>query len=382
MQKRTYNVCRIKIDPPKVAITSIGTANPVYINSQNAIADLMIKSLSLTSTKKRLLHSIFNATGIEKRYSVLNDFCKSPEDFTFFPNKLGATFPGTKERMRLYKDNALLLSLSAIEECISSLEHMNKNNITHLITVSCTGMYAPGLDIEIIQQLKLKSSINRTAINFMGCYGAFNAIKVADAICKSHSQAAVLIVCVEICSIHFQDNITLDNIIANSIFADGAAAILVESRPNTKKYFTLENFYNDLLPSSESEMTWFIGDQGFEIGLSKYVPTLIQSGIKNFLSWFQQYGLTLSDIAFYAIHPGGLKILEACEKALEMSKEDNRYSYHILRDYGNMSSATVLFVLKAIWDDIKESDHEKNVFSCAFGPGLTMESMVLKIVCL
>lgn len=365
----------------KIAITAIGTANPRYKNSQNAIADLMIKSLQLTPSKRRLLHSIFKATGIEQRYSVLNDFCKSYEDFTFFPNKTGASFPGTKERMLFYKENALNLALSAIENCLFSLPHFKNNHVTHLITVSCTGMYAPGLDIEIIQKLNLNSSINRTAINFMGCYGAFNAIKVADAICKSNPNAHVLIVSVEICSIHFQEEVTLDNLIANSIFSDGAAAILMESMPSTNKYFTLENFYNDLLPYSEKEMTWFIGDQGFEIGLSTYVPDLIQSGIENFFSCVNHDNSSSMDIAFYAIHPGGLKILEACEKALKINKEDTRYSYQILRYYGNMSSATILFVLKAIWNEIKESDHAKNIFSCAFGPGLTMESMILKANC-
>jgi predicted naringenin-chalcone synthase len=284
--------------------------------------------------------------------------------------------------MKIYKDNALNLALSAIQNCLQQLDDFDHASITHVITVSCTGMYAPGIDIEIVQRLNLNSSTSRTAINFMGCYGAFNAIKVANAICQSDSTATVLIVCVEICTIHFQQNMHLDNIISNSIFADGAGAMLVQSTTDHKKYFTLENFYNDLLPQSSQEMAWNIGDNGFDIVLSTYVPDMIKNGIATFFNHLaSQYHFTLSEMDYFAIHPGGLKILEACETALNISKEDNRYSYQVLRHFGNMSSVTIIFVLKAIWDDIHTKDHHKNIFSCAFGPGLTLESMILKTHC-
>ncbi len=366
----------------QTAITAIGTANPKYTRPQAETAELIAIGLNLSPAERKLLKSVYRATGIEQRYSVLSGFCQSSEGFEFFSNTTSAPFPSTATRMKIFKENALDLALSAIENCLSRINDFTSSEITHLITVSCTGMYAPGIDIEIVQQLNLNSSTKRTAINFMGCYGAFNAIKVADAICKSYPHANVLIVCVEICTIHFQKNMNLDNIISNSIFADGAASILVQSKPKHKKYFTLENFHNDLLPQTNKEMAWHIGDHGFDIVLSTYVPEIIQSGIETFIyNLLNQYNLTLSDIDFYAIHPGGLKILEACETALNMSKDQNRYSYHTLRHYGNMSSATILFVLKAIWDDINNQDHQKNIFSCAFGPGLTLESMMLKTHC-
>ena len=366
----------------QIAITAIGTANPKYKQSQPETAELISIALNLKPAKKRLLKSVYRATGIEQRYSVLSDYCKSPGEFEFFPNKADAPFPGTAARMKIYKDNALDLALSAIKNCLSSLDDFSVQEITHLITVSCTGMYAPGIDIEIVQQLPLNSSTKRTSINFMGCYGAFNALKVADAICKSDSQAAVLMVCIELCTIHFQKSMDIDNIIANSIFADGAAAVLIQSTPKQKKYFSLENFHNDLLPQTQQEMAWHIGDHGFDIVLSTYVPLIIQSGIATFThNLLNKYAIKLADIDFYAIHPGGLKILQACEAALNISKDQNKYSYQILRQFGNMSSATVLFVLKAIWDDINHRDHQKNIFSCAFGPGLTLESMILRTHC-
>jgi len=172
----------------------------------------------------------------------------------------------------------------------------------------------------------------------------------------------------------------MDNIISNAIFADGAAAVLIQAKPNVSKYLSLSAFHCDLLPQTSNEMTWHIADQGFDIGLSTYVPEMIKSGISSFTdNLLNQHKLSLSNIDFYAIHPGGVKILQACEESLCIQKEHNKYSYHVLKNYGNMSSATILFVLKAIWDDINNNDHQKNIFSCAFGPGLTLESMFLEI---
>ncbi len=362
-----------------IAITAIGIANPQYKRLQTETAEQIALSLNLKPAEKRLLKSVYKATGIEQRYSVLSDYCKLPGEYDFFPNNAEAAFPGTAARMKIYKDNALDLALSAIENCLSQLNNFNYSDITHLITVSCTGMYAPGLDIEIVQKLNLNSTTKRTAINFMGCYGAYNAIKVADAICQSDCNASVLIVCVELCTIHFQKSMHIDNVISNSLFADGAAAALIQSTHKYKKYFTLESFHNDLLPQTQKEMAWHIGDNGFDIALSTYVPDIVKSGIAAFThNLLNKQGLVLQDVDFYAIHPGGQKILQACEIALNINKNHNKYSYQILRQYGNMSSATILFVLKAIWDDLGNQDHQKNIFSCAFGPGLTLESMMLR----
>jgi alpha-pyrone synthase len=366
----------------KTFITSFGTANPKYVRLQHDAAELIATAFNLTPVEKRLLKSVYKATGIEQRHSVLKDYCAKPGEFEFFPNNADTKFPSTAERMQIYKDNAIHLALSAIDNSISYLDNLDLKNITHLITVSCTGMYAPGIDIEIVEKLKLNSNTQRTAINFMGCYGAFNAIKVADTICKADDKATVLIVCIEICTIHFQKSMSLDNMIANSIFADGAAAIVIQSKAEQKKYLSLENFHCDLLPQTNQSMTWGISDSGFDIILSSYVPDIINAGIKQFTqNLLSQNKLCLENIDFFAIHPGGLKILQACEKALNINKDHNKYAYQILRQYGNMSSATILFVLKAIWDEITEEDHHKNIFSCAFGPGLTLESMLLKTHC-
>ena len=361
-------------------ITSIGTANPLYKRSQKEAAELISAALDLNPTEKRLLRMIYKATGIDARHSVLPDYCSELGSFTFFPNAPEDPFPSTAARMAIYKENALPLALSAIKACFSALPSFDKKNITHLITVSCTGMYAPGIDIEIIQSLGFPSTTQRTAINFMGCYGAFNALKSAHAICESDGNATVMIVCVEICTIHVQKNSSLDHIVSNAIFADGAAAVLVQSQPQENKYLSLEAFHCDLLAQSEKEMAWHIGDSGFDIVLSSYVPQLIESGIAAFMqTLLTKRQLSPSDIDFYAIHPGGIKILQACEKTLRISKQQNTYAYEVLRQYGNMSSATIFFVLKRIFEELQVSDHHKNIFSCAFGPGLTLESLLLKV---
>lgn len=361
-------------------ITAIGVANPTFKGAQQELAEFIARQCDLKPSQKRLLKSIYKSSGIDFRHSVVGDYMKSSEEFEFFPTALHNNFPSTAKRMALYQATALPLAIAAINNCINSLGSFKKDEITHLITVSCTGMYAPGIDIEIIQQLNLNPATKRTAVNFMGCYGAFNGIKVADAFCRSDPNAKVLMVCIELCSLHFQHEFSVENVISNAIFADGAAAILVEGHTQQTKYFELESFGCDLVPQTEQEMAWSIGDYGFDIVLSSYVPKAIQYGILAFVEKFlKQSDYSLHDINYYAIHPGGLKILQACEESLNISQEDNKYSYEVLRNFGNMSSATVLFVLKNIWDNLRTDQNNQKIFSCAFGPGLTLEALVLSI---
>jgi len=366
----------------KPAITAIGTANPPWQRSQPDLPDLFYSAFNLDPAELRMLRIIYKKSGIETRYSVLQDYVRQPGEFEFFPNHPGESFPSTAARMKIYQENALPLALKAIANCFAARGEFDKKNITHLITISCTGMYAPGIDIEIVQRLNLQSSTKRTSVNFMGCYGTFNGLKLAESICQADHRAKVLLVSVELCTIHFQRNMSPDNMIANAIFADGAGAILIEMAPESGRYFYLDAFHCDLLPNSSQQMAWQIADSGFDIVLSSYVADVIQSGIAGFVKNFHAIQhLSSTAIDYYAIHPGGLKILEACEKALNITREDNRHAYHVLRHYGNMSSATIIFILMEMWNGMTASDHEKRVFACAFGPGLTLESMLLRICC-
>ena len=361
-------------------ITSIGTANPPHRLSQPDIAEFMIKAMDLGEDDARKLRVLFRATGIETRYSVLDDYAKTG-DFHFFENSKGLEpFPSTRRRLELYRRHALALSLEAANHCLGAIGDFRKDAITHLIVVSCTGMYAPGLDIDLVKSLGLNSSVERTSINFMGCYAAFNALKIAAAACASRADAKVLILCTELCSIHFQKENTDDNMLANAIFGDGSAAALVEGNAREGICLQLEEFHCELATEGEHDMTWTVGDLGFEMRLSSYVPEIIRSGIKNLTrSLMAKIGKNLSEVSYFAIHPGGKKILETIESELGLQKEQNKHAYEILKRYGNMSSPTVLFVLQEILHQIHTSDEGKRILSFAFGPGLTLESTLLKI---
>ncbi|GAB3559473.1 type III polyketide synthase [Spirosoma fluminis] len=368
-------------------VNGIGTAVPAYSSTQQNAAEFMADVLQLDERDSRRLMALYRHTRIDQRHSVLADYIRPKGEYTFYANTPGMEpFPTVGQRMGVYRHEAVPLALKAIQDCFESYPEFDPQSITHLITVSCTGLYAPGPDIEIIEALGLPTSTQRLAINFMGCYGAFNGLKTADAIVRADADAKVLVVCVELCTIHFQKKTETDHLLSNALFADGSAAVLVESRPRPAHSFRLRSFYCDLLPEGKEAMAWHISDFGFEMTLTSQVPTFIQQGIGQLMDrLLNQCQLTLDDIGYYALHPGGRRILEVIEEQLGITAQDDRYAYEVLRRNGNMSSATVLFVLKEIWNELAtgqaEVDPERpNILSCAFGPGLTLESMVLEAV--
>lgn len=363
-------------------ICAIGTATPPHQIAQMQTADFMAAALQLSAEENRKLKALYRVTGIAQRYTVLPDYANANGEFTFFPNTPDLEpFPTVQQRMAIYQQEALPLSVAAVTDCFKTLGDFDRSTITHLITVSCTGMYAPGLDMDLIQALDLPTTTQRTQINFMGCYAAFNGLKVADAFCQANAEARVLVVCTELCTIHFQKYREHDHLVSNAIFGDGSAAVLVQSKPIPNQInLSLAAFHCELIPSGKKEMAWNIANHGFEMTLSSYVPDLIQKGIKHLThSLLQKLDINLSDVDLFAVHPGGRKILESIEKALDLNPEHNCFAYEILRDYGNMSSATVLFVLKSLLRSLSRANHKQPILSFAFGPGLTLESMLLKV---
>ena len=357
-------------------ITAIGTANPGEGIPQSKIEEYMILAHDLTEKEVPRLRALYRASGITRRYSVIPDYNMGKESGFFPENNMLEHFPGTGSRMKLYQQQALPLSLTAINSCFDSVE-VETTSITHLITVSCTGMYAPGLDIDLVNSLGLKSTVARSAINYMGCYAAFSALKIADAICKSDVKAKVMIVCVELCSIHFQKCKTDDNMLVNALFGDGAAAVLVEPSPVGNTNLEILNSHCDILPKGETEMAWNIDDHGFQMKLSSYVPEIIKTGIGKLTeNLLKELRLDIKDINHFAFHPGGKKILEVIEQELQLTKENNKHAYNVLRNHGNMSSPTVLFVLKSMLAELK---NDEKILGVAFGPGLTLESMLFRV---
>ena len=363
---------------------AIGTATPAHRLPQPVIADFMARALELDAAGTRKLRALYRVSGIEQRHSVLPDYGRAEGEYEFFPNAPGLEpFPRVAPRMAAYRREALPLALAAVQATLAQAPGVAAASITHLITVSCTGLYAPGLDIELVAALGLPTSVRRTAVNFMGCYAAVNALRLADSMVRADPAARVLVVSVELCTLHFQKSHQPDHLVSNALFSDGAAACLVlgEPLPGAAPCLALRAFHCGLEPAGVQDMAWHVGDFGFEMTLSGYVPALVEGGIGALLAGLlHDLPVQAADIRHYALHPGGRKILEAIEQALGLSKADNRHAYNVLRDYGNMSSATVLFVLRELLAHVGPADAGAPVLSCAFGPGLTLEAMLLEVV--
>ena len=250
---------------------------------------------------------------------------------------------------------------------------MTADEITHVIAVSCTGFFAPGLDIELVKRLGLPPTTQRTVVGFMGCYAAFNALRVAHSFCQSRPDARVLIVCAELCTLHFQVSDSLESVVVNSLFSDGAAAAVVSARPAEEAAGQLA--YVDgaarLDDDSMDAMTWDIGDTGFLMGLSSRVPDVIAQHLPAYLDrLLGPHDLTPDDIGFWAIHPGGRAVVEKARDVMHLPDEAVHDSLEVLRLHGNMSSPTILFVLKRI---LERGDQPGPGVAMAFGPGLTIE---------
>ena len=363
-------------------IISIGTAVPIYKHEQEKILQFMQKVYKLDSTEARKLRFLYHQSSITNRYSAIGDYSNNIEEWEFYPQSENAEpFPTLEQRMIWYKKNAAPLSVNAIKNCINTI--ILPNQITHLITVSCTGMSAPGLDLEVMELMDLPKNIYRTSINFMGCYAAIHALKMADAICKTITDAKVVIVCTELCTLHFQNEATRDNIASGLLFGDGAAAVLVTADDYNYKGLFLKSFYSEIITKGKTDMSWELSSAGFLMTLSGYIPDLIEEDFEPLLNRaMQKAGITKKDIAYWCIHPGGKRILDAIGKSLAFKNGELKESYEVLKDYGNMSSPTILFVLKKIMESlntspaIKGTNNTIEIFGAAFGPGLTMETFI------
>lgn len=367
------------------AIHSIGTAVPKHKIAQSVHHDILQASPAIGRKQKLQIRKIYGRTGIAYRHSVLEEFgrTENSSNILFFPSDQDRMAP-VSVRMKIFEDFGAEICVAAVKDSLTHLIGFNLSSVTHIITFSCTGMYAPGLDIQLVERLGLNKSVERTCINFMGCYAAINAIKSAYYISSAVEDAVVLIVGLELCTLHYQKNETEDQIVANAIFADGAAAAIISAmdigKGEHRLSLSLKNFYAEFEPAGRDEMAWRIGDHGFDLKLSSYVPDLIAKNIKEMmLKIFKRANLTQDQIHYYALHPGGISILEACEKALGISKDQNSISYKVLNDFGNMSSVTILFVLKEYLKQFTKDDTGKKLLAYAFGPGLTMESMIAEI---
>ena len=355
-------------------IISIASAVPENCHLQNDILKFMQESYQLDETDKRKLAFLYNKSGINTRYSAISDFSIQKKDRTFIPVQSDAPFPSLEKRMAVYEAAALPLSIEAINRCIKG--HIEPKAITHLITISCTGMSAPGLDLAIMEQLQLASNTNRTSVNFMGCYAAIHGLKIAKGICDNTPGANVVMVATELCTLHFQKEFTHENAASSLLFADGAAAVLINNHTASGQKCSLQNFYSEVVFKGKNEMSWQLSSNGFLMSLSGYIPQLIEEDIAQLTeNALKQSGLTKKDITHWCIHPGGRKIIDVIQSKLELSDDAVSFSRNILAQYGNMSSPTILFVLNEILKEVQNTP--ATIFGIAFGPGLTMETFIV-----
>ncbi len=357
------------------SITGLGIAKAPYRYKQSDILKFMMDFHGNDVSLHTKLEKIYDNSGIKYRYSVLEDFGQAASRSAIFGNN--GTLPmNVGERMQLFSNHSLPMASVASRSALLN-SNLSPEDVTHLLTVSCTGLSAPGLESKLIKELSLKPDIERLSINFMGCYAAINALKIASHIVRSSPGARVLIAGTELCTLHLNDTRETGRLIAHALFSDGAAAAVVAGSESNQPCMNLEGFQSVLLPEGESQMSWHIDALGFEMELGREVPVSLMKNLPTIREKLLQNSY-YDPPMYYAIHPGGTSIVEGCRRGLGLMPDQTKISLDILRDFGNMSSVTLLFLLDRLWKSFEKQDLKNaSVFACAFGPGLTIESGLL-----
>ena len=348
-------------------LNRIGAAVPA-----NDVHDAFVRyadTLLTDERSRRLFRRMAERSQIEHRWSTLQPAppgANSGIDTDGFYRR--GAFPSTAERMRRYEADAPALALRAAEGL--ALSAGERADITHLIVTSCTGLSAPGLDLQLAGALGLRPSVERTMVGFMGCYAALSALKLARHLVRSEPEAKVLVVSLELCTLHLQETADLEQVLTFLVFGDGAAAALVTAEPLGLE---LESFHAEVASAAADQITWKIRDLGFDMFLSGQVPASIRAALQDGGERILK-GDPAEAFDLWAVHPGGRTVLDAVEAAFALPPQALGASRAVLRQFGNMSSATVLFVLKTLLDHPAEPGARG--CAMAFGPGLTAETML------
>ncbi len=330
------------------------------------------ESLAPEGTKRNLFRRMVRMSAIEHRYSFLNPIATESGDWKdaeglYTPG----AFPGTARRMEAFERYAPRLMRCAADKL--ALNEEERRGVTHVLVTCCTGLYAPGLDIELVNHLGLNRSVERTMIGFMGCYAAINALKAARHIVRSEPHAKVLILSLELCTLHMQETQELEQLLSFLLFADGCSAALVSAE---RIGLGLDSFLAVGIPETHDLITWRIRELGFDMQLSGKVPGELCRAL-------QDVGTTITrgedplSIDLWAVHPGGRTILDSVEKGLGLGEDALACSREVLARFGNMSSATVMFVLQKIMQTAKPGQRGCGL---SFGPGVTAETMLFHAI--
>jgi predicted naringenin-chalcone synthase len=360
-------------------LIDIATASPPFKIDQRSAANELKKRMGGTSAISRMIEMAANQSGIDHRFFVINDGEENSAE-KFFTKDGNHFSPDTKTRMNEYEKWSILLTKQAVRE-LAQKNKLDFATIDRIITISCTGFFAPGLDFELIKEFKISPTVKRTNIGFMGCAAALVGMNsVWEAMDESRSEN-VLMVSVELCSLHLQTEPTRDNILANMIFADGAAAVFFSKKNlSDKRKLEIQFAESFMFEDSAKFMGWKIGNNGFEMMLSSELPKIIlNSAAPKAKEILSNRKIDISHIKHWALHPGGRAILDSLQNGLELSDEQLRPSREVLRNFGNLSSVSILFVLKNI---LENTQLIKDEYLCAiaFGPGLTMELVLFKVI--
>lgn len=379
-----------------ISIRSIETAVPGVEVKQGEVRDLFLAQPGRSRLAQRLITSAFDSSAIDTRHTVVDELSGSPAHVppggvpVFYDAEAGLVLdPSTGTRNALYAERSPDLVVTAARRALEAAHGIEASDVTHVVTVSCTGFYAPGPDFALVRDLGLSPRTQRYHLGFMGCYAAFPALRAARDFCRGDARAVVLVVCVELCSVHLQASDDPDTIVASSVFSDGAAAAVVSGREVAGgaggaggAVLDLDAFDTTLTPVGEGDMAWTIGDHGFEMVLSRYVPAIIGEHIHGALAPLlggdaSLVGQPAAAVDLWAVHPGGRSILDKVQHALSLSDAQLEPSRSTLAEHGNMSSATVLFVLQRLLR--AGATAPQRVCAMAFGPGLTVESALLTL---
>jgi len=361
-----------------VTLLGIGTALPSHRLSQAESAAMAQRLSATNGAQATLLRRLQRRSGVACRHSVLLADADGPlqERLPFYTD----ANPTTAERMARFAAEAGPLALRASSAALATAA-VDPAAITHLVTVCCTGFQAPGFDLDLIQGLPLAADVARTQVGFMGCHGALNGLRVAHAFVEADAGARVLLCALELCSLHQQLGWHPERVVANALFADGAAAtVLAAADPSAvgavqvSAPWRLLASGSTVLPDSADAMAWTIGDHGFEMGLSPRVPALIAARLAPWLDgWLAARGLDRAAIGSWALHPGGPRLLESVRDCLGLPASAIEPSTAVLRECGNMSSATILFILNRL----QRAGAPLPCVALAFGPGLCVEAALL-----
>lgn len=347
-------------------IAGLGTAVPAHCTSQDDALDMSLNTMCVDERERRLTRVLFRRSQVDQRYTVVKHPMQSGQSRSDGEDFHG---PTTRERMQLYIQHAPDLALTASRSALRNAA-VSPHEISHLITVSCTGFDAPGIDIRLIDRLGLPPTTQRIHVGYMGCHGAINGLRAAQGLAAADSEAHILLCAVECCSLHYRFSWDDEGAVGNALFADGAAALTGTPCDPDDAGWTLQRTGSCILGNSGDAMSWRVGDHGFEMRLTSEVSTLIEQQLRPWLcEWLRQDGLSLEQIGCFAIHPGGPRILEAVETALELPREKTTLSWEVLAEFGNMSSPTILFILERL----RQRRADLPCLVLAFGPGLVAE---------